>query len=82
MAADDTRQPRTRATERFRPPGVISVLEVYRVEEAKARLGWTDSGLRAAKRRGLKLIACGKRRYVTGKEIVRFLESQQSDSTN
>jgi hypothetical protein len=58
---------------------VISVLEIYRIEEAKARLGWTDSALRAAKRRGLTLISCGKRRYVTGKEILRFLESQRSE---
>ncbi len=69
-----------RPSERRCAPGVISVLELYRVEEAKARLGWTDSALRAAKRRGLSLIACGKRRYVTGKEILRFLEGQKSDS--
>jgi hypothetical protein len=66
--------PRDRGT-----PGVISVLEIYAIEEAKARLGWTDSALRAAKRRGLKLLACGKRRYVTGREIRRFLESLDSD---
>jgi hypothetical protein len=73
-------KPSRSAQERTRCPGVISVLEVYRVEEAKARLGWSDSALRAAKRRGLKLIACGKRRYVTGKEIVRFFESLQSET--
>ena len=59
------------------PPGVISVLEIYTVEEAKARLGWTDSALRSGKRKGLKLMACGKRRYVTGREILRFLQSLQ-----
>lgn len=64
------------------PPGVISVLEIYTIEEAKARLGWTDSALRAAKRQGLRLIPCGKRRYVTGREVRRFLESLQSDSLN
>lgn len=72
-------KPRSPGTDRPRSPGVISILEIYRVEEAKARLGWTDSALRAAKRRGLNLIACGKRRYVTGKEILRFLENQQSE---
>lgn len=55
--------------------GTISINEIYSVSEAKARLGWTDSALRAAKRRGLRLLACGKRRYVTGEEIRRFLES-------
>lgn len=66
------------AMERIRAPGVISVLEVYRIEEAKARLGWSDSALRAAKHRGLKVIVCGKRRYVSGKEVLRFLESLSS----
>jgi hypothetical protein len=58
-----------------RPPGVISSFELYTLEEVKARLRWTDSALRAAKRRGLRLLPCGKRRYVTGEEIRRFLES-------
>ena len=53
----------------------ISLLEVYRIDDAKRRLGWSDSALRAAKRRGLRLLASGKRRYVTGKEILRFLQS-------
>ena len=48
------------------PPGAISIHEIYTLEEAKARLGWTDSALRAAKRRGLQLLRCGKRRYVSG----------------
>ena len=76
--ADEPRKHRGRVTERVRSPGVISVHEVYRIEEAKARLGWSDSALRAAKRRGLKVMTCGKRRYVTGKEILRFLENQTS----
>jgi hypothetical protein len=50
------------------------VLELYTIEEAKARLRWSDSALRAAKRRGLRLLVCGKRRYVTGREILRFLQ--------
>ena len=55
--------------------GVISILEVYTIQELKVRLRWTDSALRAAKRRGLRLLPCGKRRYVSGKEVIRFLES-------
>jgi hypothetical protein len=64
------------------PLGVISSLEVYTLAEAKARLGWTDSALRAAKRRGLQLLACGKRRYVSGEEIVRFLKSLPTTAIN
>lgn len=63
-----------------RYPAVISVLEVYGIEEAKRRLGWTTAAFRAAKRRGLRVLVCGKRRYVTGREIVRFLEAEQDDA--
>ena len=55
--------------------GVISVWEVYTLEEAKHRLRWSDSSLRTARRSGLKLLKCGKRKYVTGREIRRYLES-------
>jgi hypothetical protein len=58
-----------------RPLGVVSNAELYTLSEAKIRLGWTDSAFRAAKRRGLRLLACGKRRYVSCAEIIRFLES-------
>ena len=58
-------------------PAVISVLEVYGIEEAKRRLGWTTAAFRAAKRRGLRVLVCGKRRYLAGREVVRFLEAQQ-----
>jgi hypothetical protein len=56
-------------------PGVISTHELYTIAEAKRRLGWSDSAYRAAKRRGLTVLACGKRRYVTGLSILKFLES-------
>jgi len=60
-------------------PGVVSVHELYTLEEAKRRLRWTESALRAARRRGLKLLSCGKRKYLSGKEILRFLEELQED---
>jgi hypothetical protein len=58
------------------PPGVISLVEVYAIKEAQARLRWTDSALRAAKRRGLRVLKSGKRSYLSGTEILRYLESQ------
>lgn len=58
--------------------GVLSEFELYTIDEAKRRLGWSDSALRSAKRRGLKLLASGKRRYVTGREVLRFLQSQST----
>jgi len=57
-------------------PGVISIHEIYTLDEARRRLRWTDSSMRAARRRGLKLLVCGKRKYLTGQEIQRFLECQ------
>lgn len=54
-------------------PGVVSVWELYTLDEIKKRLRWTDSSLRAARRSGLKLLVCGKRKYVSGREILRFL---------
>lgn len=69
-----------RNQERHNPspyPGVISVHELYTLEEARKRLRWTESAMRAARRRGLRLLSCGKRKYVSGREIVRFLEELQ-----
>ena len=75
---DDTGQRKAKRKGGSPPyPAVISILEVYGIEEAKRRLGWTTAAFRAAKRRGLRVLTCGKRRYVTGREIARFLEAQQ-----
>ncbi len=66
-----------------RPPhaGVISIGEVYTLREACLRLGWTESALRAAKRRGLLLLMSGKRKYISGREVLRFLEAEATDSS-
>ncbi|BBO33459.1 hypothetical protein PLANPX_3071 [Lacipirellula parvula] len=61
--------------------GVISIHELYSVDEAKRRLGWTDSAYRAATRRGLNVMESGKRRYISGQEIIRFLSSESSKSS-
>jgi hypothetical protein len=57
-------------------PGVISKDDIYRLDEACRRLGWTQAAYRAARRRGLRVLASGKRRYLTGAEIFRFLTSE------
>jgi hypothetical protein len=62
--------------------GVFATNEVYSIEEAKRRLGWSDSAMRAAKRRGLSLLRSGKRRYVTGQEILRFLQEETKQSSS
>lgn len=62
-------------------PGVLALDEFYTIKEAQSRLGWSDAALRAAKRRGLKLLRSGKRRYVTGQEILRFLQHETDHVT-
>ena len=61
-------------------PGVVSIHELYTLDEARKRLRWTESAMRAARRRGLRLLSSGKRKYVTGREIMRFIESEQEES--
>jgi len=56
-------------------PGVISIHEIYTLREAKGRLGWSESAFREAKRRGLVVVASGKRRYLTGTAILAYLQS-------
>ena len=38
------------------------------------------AAFRPAEQRGLRVLGCGKRRYVTGREVIRFLEAQQDDA--
>ena len=61
--------------------GVLALDEFYTIKEAQCRLGWSDAALRAAKCRGLKLLRSGKRRYVTGQEILRFLQHETDNVT-
>jgi hypothetical protein len=58
--------------------GVLSLYEFYRLDEAKMRLGWTQAAYRAARRRGLRVLTSGKRTFLTGEEILRFLVSDSS----
>jgi hypothetical protein len=58
--------------------GTISVTEVYTLKEVRRRLGWTDSSLRSAKRHGLQLLSCGKRKYVAGQDVLDFLRRKHA----
>ena len=72
------RESETRAQPTY--PGVVSVHELYTLDEVRRRLRWTESAMRAARRRGLRMLSSGKRKYVLGSDIVRFLESEQGAS--
>ena len=74
--ADENESSRTdRKSQSPVAPAIISTLEIYGLEEAKHRLGWTNAAYRAAKQRGLRVLVCGKRRYLSGREVLRFLEA-------
>lgn len=54
-------------------PGAVVAEAVYTLPELKARLNWTDSAFREAKRQGLPVHRVGKRGYVSGSELIAFV---------
>ena len=53
--------------------GSIAPAALYRLDEAKSRMGWRDAGFRAAVRAGLKVHRAGKRLYVLGSDLIAFV---------
>ncbi len=53
--------------------GSVRLDAIYTVEEFKRRLRWSDSTLRAARRRGLRVLRTGKRAFVAGNDFHDFL---------
>jgi hypothetical protein len=74
----DKRQTTPRPSSRNESPGSVSINEVYRVDEIKRRMGWSDAAFRAAKRRGLKVCRDGKRVYVSGREVMEYLAARSN----
>jgi hypothetical protein len=54
-------------------PGAIIPDAIYRLDEAKARMGWRDAAFRAAVRAGLTTHRSGKRLYVLGSDLIAFV---------
>jgi hypothetical protein len=63
---------------RHRSPGEVHPEVLYRVDEIKARMGWRDSSLRAARRRGLVVRRDGKRAYVLGEDVIAYIKRNDS----
>lgn len=61
-------------------PGAIVSDAIYRVDEAKARMGWRDAAFRSACRAGLKTYRVGKRVYVAGCDLAAFVTSEGGQS--
>ena len=54
-------------------PGAIISDAVYRLDEAKARMGWRDAAFRAAVRAGLTVHRSGKRVFIVGADLIDFI---------
>lgn len=64
-----------------KPPGVIDRDAAYSLREFSARAGLNAHALRAARRKGLRVVALGRKRYVLGSDWLRFLEQQAEESS-
>lgn len=54
--------------------GEINPSCLYTLDEAKARTGWGKWAFRSARRRGLVVRKVGVRHYVSGKDLITFIE--------
>ena len=68
-----SRRPQSAAPQASYAIGAIVPDAIYRLDEAKARMGWRDAAFRAAVRAGLKIYRSGKRTYVLGSDLVVFV---------
>jgi len=71
-STSERRAPRLAASPKA--PGVIRADELYTLEELQQRLQAGEWALRMARRGGLRMLKLGKRKYVKGSEVIRFLE--------
>ena len=54
-------------------PGSVVAEAIYTLPEIKARLDWSDSALREARRNGLPIHRVGKRGFISGSELIAFV---------
>ena len=66
-------------------PAVVSVHELYTLEEVARRLRWKRHSIRQALRNGLVTAKFGSRRYCTGRAVRDFMErlaQQQAENSD
>jgi hypothetical protein len=66
---------------RHQPPGEVLHGAIYTAKELKARMGWTDSSMRSARRRGLIVRRDGKRVFVLGEDFIAFIKKLHEGAT-
>ncbi len=59
--------------------GIIEPHILYRLDEAKRRLGWGPAALRQARRRGLRVRYAGRNGYLLGRDIIAHIEATGRD---
>lgn len=64
-------------SKQFGLPGVIVKGAVYTLDEIRNRFKWSDSAFREARRKGLKVYRVGRRAYISGDELIRFITSDK-----
>jgi hypothetical protein len=64
------------AVRRGRPAGAIVGDALYTIGELRMRLDWSESALRSARRKGLKIHRCGRRSYAVGREVIDHIAGQ------
>ncbi len=57
-------------------PGVVTPSDLYRVDELRARLGWSESAYQSARKQGLKIFRAGKRSYVRGSDAIAYVTKE------
>ncbi len=53
--------------------GIVRPDEMYTLHELKRRLGMSDSALRAARRKGLRVFYVHKRGFIFGKDLIDYI---------
>ncbi len=67
---------RQKQASRPHTPGEVQSTVLYRADELKARMGWSDAALRSARRHGLPVRRLGKRAYILGEDVISFLKNR------
>ena len=62
-------------------PSLVEPHVLYHLSEFQSRLGWGKHAMRTARRKGLKVIDMGGRRYVHGRDFFDYLETIRKEAT-
>lgn len=66
-------------TTKVEPSGVLNAHEVYTIRQFKARLCISEKAFRTLRLAGLPVIRIGNRGYLSGRQVIEFLEGLLTD---